>query len=230
MVILRHRRSKVNFVTVFTLSTLVSVIYTTKAIPQSSLPNNTSISPSTVRLGIRKVASPVTDFCYEFGKTLKNKQALVVEYPGVVNQYTYRYEGLLLERTNQNAIDIECGPNSRGSENLRDQSGEEFSDKIAFSGNSFHETGTRLLLKKEIAQELTNLTKEQLRERLKTLSIVVASNTTTYDEFKKKENWYQKVSVGSVEGLNDRDRALNALEKGFNNGTRIEAFARAPVQ
>jgi hypothetical protein len=231
MVILHHKISKANLVAIFALSTLILVIGTTTAIPQSS--STFPVPPKTVRLGIRDVALPVKEFCGEFKNSLEKKlpqEGYKLESTAkIVNEYSKRYEGLLLDRNNPSAIDIECGPNSEGSGNLRDANDREFSDHINFSDKAFHETGTKLLLKQGIAKELGS-NKDKYSTKLKNLHIVVVENTTTDKKFNNKRDFYPKYfPVGKqVEGINDRDRALNALTKGID-GQNVDALASDAV-
>jgi ABC-type amino acid transport substrate-binding protein len=220
MVILRQRISKVNFVAVFTLSTLIFIIGTTKAIPTT---NSTSSKP--VSIGIRVVASPVDKFCREFGRTLADKQGLGVVYPGVVNQYINRYEGL-----QEGGINIECGPNSRTSRDLLDKDNRKFLKTIDFSSRAFHKTGTRLLLKRDIAKRLKDLNTEELKRQLKTINIVVAKNTTTENQLLNNQFYPNVYTVEKANNLNARVRALKALETGrLDDGTRVDAFASDAV-
>lgn len=84
-------------------------------------------------------------------------------------------------------------------------------------------------MKEGTAKELISKPQE-FQQKLEKLYIVVANNTTTYAQLKAKDDIYKKVYIENTNGLNDRNRALNALEKGqLNDGTRIDAFASDAV-
>lgn len=182
MIILRNRISKINFIVIFTLSCLIFLIGTTRAIPQFGTSNN----DSQVRVGIRKAASPVEKFCRVFGETLNSKvPQLNVTYPSIFNQYIRRFEGL-----QGDLVDIECSPNSTESGELLDPKGNRFSETIVFSGKSFYTTGTKLLLKTAIAKDLADSQLDEFNNKLRNLSIVVAQDTTTYQKLNHKNAFY----------------------------------------
>ena len=215
MTLSRNRGPKFRIVAFFTLSFLLFVIYTTETISQVAASNTT-------RIGIRKAAYPVENFCRVFGKALAQISNSEAEFPAVTSQYTDRFAGLRKDQ-----IDIECGPNSRESGDIEYQPGKKFSDEIAFSGEDFYTTGTKLLLKESLAEDLTKLGQEAFTERLKNLSIVVVEDTTTFKKLNAQRYYYSKVLPLKPEGnLDARTRALNALEEGkMGDSTLVEAFA-----
>ncbi len=215
MISSRNRGRKFRIVAFFTLSFLLFVIYTTKTISQVAASNTT-------RIGIRKAAYPVENFCRVFGKTLAQISNSEAAFPAVTSQYTDRFAGL-----RKDEIDIECGPNSRESGDIEYQPGKKLADEIAFSGEDFYTTGTKLLLKKSLAEDLTKLGQEAFTERLKSLSIVVVEDTTTFKKLNAQRYYYSKVFPLKPEGnLDARTRALNALEEGkMGDSTLVEAFA-----
>jgi len=221
MVVLRNRVNRINSVAIFTLSCIIFLVSTTRATPQPRTDGN----DFPVKVGIRKTVPQVESFCRVFGRTLASKEGRRIEYPSIVNQYIRRFEGL-----QSKDIDIECGSNSIDSGMLLDQQGNKFLDTIAFS-EKFYETGTKLLLRRDLAQDLAASTPDKFTEKLKNLSIVVAENTTTSQKLNNMSSIYSRVfPVKATDRFNARDRALDALEnEQLQDGTPIEAFASDAV-
>ena len=223
MVVLRNRVNRINSVAIFTLSCVIFLVSTTRATPQPRTDSN----DFPVKVGIRKTVPQVENFCRVFGRTLESKEGWSIEYPSVVNQYIRRFEGL---QNQKDGIDIECGSNSIDSGTLLDQQGNRFLDTIAFS-EKFYETGTKLLLRRDLAEDLAASTPDKFTEKLKNLSIVVTDNTTTSQKLNNMASIYSRVfPVKSTDRFNARDRALDALEsKQLQDGTPIQAFASDAV-
>lgn len=156
----------------------------------------------------------------------------------IANEYRgkkfIRYKGL----RDDNRNNIECGSNSISSRHLTDENGDNFDKNIEFvhyfdSENSrktykvFYETGIKLLLKKEKARELSNLSQEQLAKELTKIRIGVVTNTTTSKQLlgeKSKKHYQHVIPEGNQ---NDesyaREEVLDSLELPDENS--IEAYA-----
>lgn len=215
-----------------TLVCLTCVVNATYAISQLNLPDNT------LNFGIRTIASPIgkfdkksqqfSGFCSTFGDTLARKvhdsgQPLKINPVPIANQYKgahySRFYGLLQL---QDPIHIECGPNSKTSRELRDpKDNQPFSNKIIFSDSSFHKTGIRLLLKENVARELSSLSPKDLSDKLKQFPIGVLNNTTTFEQFNdKRKTAYQNIipidAAKDPNNPNDSERGTNALERALS--------------
>jgi hypothetical protein len=239
------------FAVISTLICLACVANATYAISQLNLPDNT------LNFGIRTIASPIgkfdkksqqySGFCRTFSDTLIKKvhdsgQPLEINrVPPIVNQYKgphfSRFYGLLQLN---NPIHIECGPNSKTSRELRDPADNQpFSAKIIFSDIPFYQTGIRLLLREDIARDLSNLSSKDLLDKLRQLPIGVLNNTTTFEQFKdKSKTAYRNIvpidAAKDPNNPNDPQRGTNALERALSaldnngildDGRQIQAFA-----
>jgi hypothetical protein len=138
------------------------------AFSQLDLPNNE------LKLGVRTTVAPVKMFCDVFKNVLQeqlenSEPAITVKPSTIVNQYKWpdftRYAGLLLDPSDPNYVDIECGPNSESSGQLPIKYGSKtlVSEEIAFSA-PFYETGIKLLLKRELAQKLSSSSPSDLEK------------------------------------------------------------------
>ncbi len=160
---------------ILALACLACVLSYVPAVSQTS-----PLLPNPLKLGVRTSAYPIgynvkkdsaEGFCGTFGKELQkelasNGQQIQVEYIDIKNeglgQTHPRYHGLKKGR-----IHIECGPNSRSPEGLLT------AETIGFS-DPFHETGVKLLLKEQLAEDLISGNK-----KLKQIKIGVVKETTT---------------------------------------------------
>jgi polar amino acid transport system substrate-binding protein len=207
--------------------------------------------PQKIRIGIRTAAFPighvVTDpetdptngavipegqfsgFCQVFGVHLQsilreNNYKIPVEFIPIENQYKQgfpRFYGLL-----NKDIEIECGPNSISSLDLQDSKGKKFRETIDFS-KSFYETTIRLLIGKDDANRLNDLSGEKLDKKLNLLEIGAVAETTTCNQLTSNEKFYQKTHCFDAPNPGDdrRDIALTALDKESSDKDYIKAFA-----
>jgi polar amino acid transport system substrate-binding protein len=184
------------------LTCLLCIFSVSNTIAQPTL-SSSEVTP--IRIGVRDAAYPIAHdikpdrvkgFCGTFGDALSRQLKRDVVYVDVSNQYLDpekypRYYDLTNKIT-----DIECGPNSRSTETK----GVEFSDTI------FYSTGIKLLVKKNLSEE-------------------VRSNPTKYKIGAIKKTSTCKVIDENMHLLNkcydDIDQALDALD----TGTEIKMFA-----
>ena len=182
------------------------------ALAQSTLPQE-------IKIGVRELASSIGKrktsgnwggFCPLFGKELarelkKENPGLIVKSPPIANRYVNRYDGL-----KQNLVQIECGPNTIISDRvILEEKGWEH---IEFS-EPFHTTGIKILLKKELAKSREDREGNIPQNKLNSIKIGVAFDTTTY--YQLKNSGYNFITFKT------RQQALKALEK----GETIEAYA-----
>ena len=136
------------------------------------------------------------------GEGIKRK----IKYLDINNQYLdnkiyKKFDGLRIgAKSRTDGVDIECGPNSESIKSTSVAEGIDFS-------RSFYSTGIKLLLKKDLAQEIS-----QNREKLKEYCIGYVEKTTTHDRLTKIEGL-------RVKSYPSRDQALNAL------GSEIQIYA-----
>ena len=192
---------------ILALACLACVLSYVPAVSQTYLPN-------LLLLGVRSFAYPIgynvkedsaEGFCGTFGKELQNQlasngQQTKVKYIDIKNeglgQTHPRYQGL-----KKRFVHIECGPNSRFPEGLST------AESIGFS-DVFHETGVKILLKKQLAEDLRSGNK-----KLKEIKIGVVKETTTLKMLEQEKD------VNKI-GYDRWDQALNALEQ-----NQVDAFA-----
>ncbi|MEG4802797.1 transporter substrate-binding domain-containing protein [Microcoleus sp. ARI1-B5] len=194
---------------------LACVLISVPVFSQIQLPNNT------IRIGVRTSAYPIGNnvsrglttkqpggLCGIFGQELKQElaskgQQIEVKYVSILNQHLGtvkpRYDGL-----RKREVDIECGPNSISSKNLKTGQG------IAFS-NSFYDTGVKLILTEKLAEELNSGIL-----LLNEIKIGVVKESTTIGVLQSLDNINQKNVVYYESGR----EALNALK-----ANKVEAFA-----
>jgi ABC-type amino acid transport substrate-binding protein len=198
------------FGAITSLVCLLCFFSATSAVSQSQLPPE-------IKVGIRTSVPPIGSyriqagsekyegFCSLFGRELEDSLSLrfpslkiKVSYQVIINEYKEppfnRYAGLKMGK-----VHIECGPNSSSSS---------FKD-ILFS-QSFYETGIKLLLKKDLANQITDL-----KRNINSLAVGVIRDTTTLKYLSNSGN-----NVRSLKVYDTRDKALEDL----NNGV-IEAYA-----
>ncbi|AFZ08602.1 hypothetical protein Osc7112_4286 [Oscillatoria nigro-viridis PCC 7112] len=146
-------------------------------------------------------------FCGTFGKELQkelasNGQQIKVIYIPIVNQHkgvvAPRYDGL-----KRRIIDIECGPNSISSGELPTGQGIKFSEP-------FYETGVKILLKEELAEELNSGARG-----LNKITISVVKESTTLKVLQSIKDINQSkiaTSDSGAEGLTDlKDNTVQAF-------------------
>lgn len=230
------KKKSFNFITAIFLICLICPIGI--AVSQT---NNPSIEnyPETIRVGIGTASSVIgskkTDgtyggFCGKLLTELKDelnrqdKQQIRVVPQNIANQYKGkkypRYDGII-----QNLVEIECGPNSRSSLELKYKD-RFFKDEIEVSRNSFYTTSIKLLIKKTEAEKLEQASSiNQLEEKLSALKIAVIRGTTTLKQFEGKRNYYPNyVPYPGIQQpkqrLDVRDLVLDDLEN-----DKVKAFA-----
>lgn len=175
-----------------------------------------------LRLGVRQVIPTVEAFCYDFRDELKetlndNGESVDIESVPIENQHRGaqypRFGGL---KDEDDPIDIECGPNSIGAEDLRDPStNRPHSEEIEYTDKIFAQTSIKLLLSRQLNADLEQLTEEQRTEELGQISIGVLSGTTTQEAF-EDEPQYEGVVLYTSEGDEppSLEKALDALDSG----------------
>lgn len=231
---LRSQITNVIFVTIIFL-TLFICIFSTNTVSQET-------GPREIRVGIRTAAFPIGNliqpgqyggFCGAFLEELRNelsRQNLQIQVTplekSIENQYRgrdYPRFGALLD----DKADIECGPNSRSSLDLKieEKGSKTFGDEIELSTKNFYRTGIRLLLKNDTGEELKKVSSDKLRE----LSIAVLRRTTTLQQFEAQQQHYANyVPYPRVElsqsKYDVRDLALDDLQD-----DKIRAFASDAV-
>jgi polar amino acid transport system substrate-binding protein len=168
------RKQGIKIISIAFLVYIICTVNIAKVVSQQA----PSLNP--IRLGLRTAAFPIgnvvkeeivdkktnkvlrhgeySGFCQDFAEQLertlfKNHSKRPVVITQIENQYRGigypRFDGLL-----KSTIDIECGPNSISSLDLKDKKGNKFSESIEFSNKSFYESNIKLLLKKEVANKL----------------------------------------------------------------------------
>ena len=238
MPLLRSHMRSVAFVTI-ALLILFICIFSTNALSQETLPKG-------IRVGIRDAAFPIGNltgsgqydgFCGAFIEELRDElsrqspQIRVTPLEkSIENQYrgkNYPRFGALLD----DKADIECGPNSRSSLDLKIEGrpNKTFGDEVELSTNNFYRTGIRLLLKKDTAEELEKASSDDLQDQLQKLKIAVLRHTTTLQQFEAQKQHYKNyVPYPIDESLQSkydiRDIALKALED-----DKVRAFASDAV-
>lgn len=151
-------------------------------------------------------------FCGAFGqeleKGLSNKD-ITVTYRPIENNYLdgrwERYDGL-----RENIIDIECGPNSLPS------GSPSWARGINFSNTPFHTTGVKLLLRKEVLENLSN-ENPSLTQILDVLIVTVVEKTTTLRLLER----IQGLNIRTTDG---RDEALDLIERNDNYAYASDAL------
>ena len=180
---------------------LACIFTAVPAVSQTQLPNpiKLGVRTSAFHLGNNVSIDKADGFCGTFGQQLKkelenNGKRIKIEYHPIVNQHQKpkfpRYNGLLTDK-----INIECGPNST----ISNAVGVKFS-------HPFHTTGVRLLLRKELADNLKSNPKNT-----NSIKIGVIRGTITLNLLQGRYN-----TVPYESG----DEALDALDK-----NQVQAFA-----
>lgn len=210
------------------LSICFVIYFSSKAISQPSFPDYTII------LGIRTISAPVTGYCVAFEKTLReeiNNKKIKIATHRILNQYKgekySRYFGLLKNSFDPDHVDIECGPNSESSGNLINPKTEkQFSEDIRFI-RFYYPTGIKLLIKKDKAEELANLSSIQYEQKISKLKIGVLERTSTLKQFEDNRGFYNYEPIKSDDNQNALEKALSVLDNDgvLGNGTKIDAFA-----
>ncbi len=198
---------------IWVLACLACILSYVPAVSQTSptqLPNPLKLG---VRTSVYEIGNTVSinragGFCGTFGEELKkelanNGKQIEVEYHEIKNDgrgHKYpRYHGLKTDNI-QEKIHIECGPNSKASQNLETAQGITFSDP-------FYQTGVKLLLPQKLASDL-----DDGHRKLRTIKVGVVKETTT--------SLLLGGIVDNIEEYDTRDEALDALDV-----KTIEAFA-----
>ncbi|MEG4270918.1 MULTISPECIES: transporter substrate-binding domain-containing protein [unclassified Microcoleus] len=198
---------------ILALACLACVLSYVPAVSQTSptqLPNPLKIGVRTSAYEIGNTVSinQAGGFCGTFGEELKqelanNGKQIEVEYYEIKNDglgHKYpRYHGLKTDNF-QEKINIECGPNSKSSNNLETAKGIDFSDP-------FYETGVKLLLPQKLASDL-----DLQSRKLRSIKVGVVEETTT--------SLLLRGIVDNIDKYDTRDEALDALD-----AEKIEAFA-----
>jgi len=181
---------KLDPITIFILSVLISICFTRKAISQPDTSSQNQLPPI-IKIGVRNPAKSIGrlkesgnwgGFCSVFGQKLQNElkkegfETKVEFYKEELkNAYIDRYRGL-----EQKTINIECGPNTILT---NEQLTSENWGHVQFSA-PFHTTGIKVLLKKENYSILKSLTDDKVKKKLKEIGIAVIKQTTTFPKLK----------------------------------------------
>ena len=192
------------------LSFLTCIIFSTHVWAQVERP--ATISPfksNQLIIGVRTAAYDVgrdvdenfsSGFCGSFGEGLQDELSdrnIQVTYLPIENNYLgnewERYDGL-----RDNIIHVECGPNSRPSNNPKWARG------IRFSDMPFHQTGIKLLIKESFLNGIKG--NKKIADIAKVTTIVVDKSTTTFTVL-------DSFSDFKVIGTGSRDDALDKLDK-----------------
>jgi hypothetical protein len=217
---------KRKFIAILSISFIIC--FSTNALSQPSFPDNTLV------LGIRTISAPVTGYCEAFRDTLREQinKEIKITSTAILNQYKgenySRYRGLLKDRFSSSHVDIECGPNSESSGKLENPDTKKpFSENIRFI--RFHyPTGIKLLLKKEDAEKLSNVSSRiEYEKKISELKIGVLENTSTIKQFENNDDFYNYVPINSNNSTNALERVLSALDDDdiLDNDLKIDAFA-----
>ncbi|MBE9158506.1 hypothetical protein IQ265_16940 [Nodosilinea sp. LEGE 06152] len=187
---------KLKYTVVFILSLALLIMGGLRGVAQP-------VMPETIKLGMRTTVPPIaakrseggswvwSGFCYAFGQQLERELQqgnpnIRVEYREIVNDYKgtkYPRWGSLLTDEPSDRLDMQCGPNSR--QNID-------GNLVIFSDNSFYETGIKLLMKREIADQylpdrnrttLLEAIKQEIKQRIDIGAIV---ETTTLDRLQSQ--------------------------------------------
>lgn len=179
------------------------------------------LKDNVLNLGVREVIPTVEEFCKDFRSELErtfvdNGQSVNVATVSIENQYRGaqypRFAGL-----KDGSIDVECGPNSIGAENLEDPNTKNpHSENVEFTDRIFAQTSIKLLLRRQLNATLEQLSGDQLTAELGRISIGVLSGTTTQEAF-EDEPQYEGVVFYTTSGSNEPpslEKALDALDSG----------------
>ena len=192
---------------ILALACLACIFSCSPAVLQTQLPNPIKIGVRTSAYEIGNTVSinQAGGFCGIFGEELKqelaNDKQIKIEYYEIKNDGRGhkhpRYDGLKTGK-----IHIECGPNSKPSQNMKTAEGITFSE-------AFHKTGVKLLLPQSLADDLNSEP-----QKLQNIKIGVVKETTTSHLLPGI------VNKNNIKEYDTRDEALDDLD-----AKKIEAFA-----